>query len=241
MKNGNIRLVNGDAPRQQRIQSEARLRLRELLGQRAASEQRGASLRVAEQRLVETLNEAARTNKALADFDDESAAAVLAWSKNSLDKGEAPQVDAARRQELLIAKAIAGENAAAASAARSQLQVDIQTEARASQSLQPAIEQTIAEIIAESTGPLFEDLRESIRVAVAKQNLLKQALQVVIGIAHGAGPHETMKPTFNLMEQLAERLRTAAAPTVETTGAERAAWETLAARLRSDAAAELEG
>jgi hypothetical protein len=61
----------------------------------------------------------------------------------------------------------------------------------------------------------------------------------VIAIAH-AGPHETMKPTFNLMEELAERLRTATVPTVETTGADRAAWDAFAARLRTDAAAELE-
>ena len=41
---------------------------------------------------------------------------------------------------------------------------------------------------------------------------------MVIGIAHSAGPLETMKPTFNLMERLAEQLRTAAAPTFEDTG-----------------------
>lgn len=105
------------------------------------------------------------------------------------------------------------------------------------------IEAAIAEIIAERTGPLLEELRESVRVVLTKQNLqnlLKQSLQVVIGIAHSAGPLETMKPTFNLMERLAEQLRTAAAPTVEDTGADRAAWESLAARLRTDPAAELE-
>ncbi|HEU4805267.1 MAG TPA: hypothetical protein VFS91_05590 [Nitrobacter sp.] len=102
------------------------------------------------------------------------------------------------------------------------------------------IEAAIAEVISESVEPLIADLRESVRVAVAKQNLLKQSLHVVIGIAHNAGPIETMRPTFNLMEDLAERLRTAAAPTVEDTGADRAAWESLAARLRTDAAAELE-
>jgi hypothetical protein len=221
--------------------SPARERLKSLLDQRAASEQRVASLRTAEQRLTDTLDEAVRAAKALTDFDNESSAATLAWAKNALSKGDAPQVDTDRRQALLIAKAVAAENAAAASAAKAQLEADIQAEARASQSLQPAIEQTIAEVIAESTGPLIEDLRESVRVVLAKQNRLTQALQAVIGIAHSAGPLETMKPTFNLMEELAERFRTAAAPTVGTTGADRAAWESLATRLRTDAAAELEG
>lgn len=219
--------------------SPAREKLRGLLDQRAASEQRIASLRAAESRLMDTLDEAVRATKALIDFDAESKAATLAWAKNALSKEAAPQVDTDRRQQLLAAKAIASENGAAANGARGQIQADIHEEDRASQALQPAIEQTIAEIVAETAESLIEDLRESVRVAVAKQNRLKQALQVVIGIAH-AGPHETMKPTFNLMEELVERLRTATAPTVETAGADRAAWDTFAARLRTDAAAELE-
>jgi hypothetical protein len=102
------------------------------------------------------------------------------------------------------------------------------------------IEAAIAEVISESVEPLIEDLRESVRVAVAKQRLIQQSLQVVIGIEHSAGPLETMRPTFNLFERLAEQLRTAAALAVEETGADRAAWESLAARLRTDALAQLE-
>jgi hypothetical protein len=219
--------------------SPARSRLKALLDQRAAAEQRIASLRSAESRLMDTLDEAVRATKALIDFDAESKAATLAWAKNALSKEAAPQVDTDRRQELLAAKAIASENGAAANGARSQIQADIHAEARASQALQPEIEQAIAEIIAETAESLIEDLRESVRVAVAKQNRLKQALQAVIGIAHSAGPLETMKPTFKLMEELAERLRTATAPAVETTGADRAAWECFAGRLRNDAAADL--
>ncbi|WP_439925304.1 hypothetical protein [Nitrobacter sp. JJSN] len=217
--------------------SPARQRLKDLLDKRAACEERAASLRIAEQRLVETSNEAVRTNQAVADFDAEFAAAVLAWSKNSLDKGETPQVDATRRQELLIAKAIAAENAMAANAARNQLQADIQAEMRASKNLQPEVEHLVAEIIVESTEELISELQEAQRDVARRKHRLDQALRTVIDIAHATGS----KATFNLMESLCERFRTAGAPTFEASMADRAAWEAFAARLRTYAGAELEG
>lgn len=226
------RLVRNDATQI----SPAREKLRGLLDQRSACEKRAASLRVAEQRLVETLNEAVRTNQAVADFDAESAAAVLAWSKNSLDKAKSPQVDAAGRQELLIAKAIAAENAMAASAARNQLQADIQAEMRASKSLQPEVEDFVAQIIVENTEGLISKLQEAQLDVARRKHRLDQALRTVIDIAHQTGS----KATFNLMESLAERFRTAGAPAFEASTADRAMWEAFAARLRTDAAAELE-
>lgn len=219
--------------------SPAREKLRRLLDQCAASDQRIASLRAARSRLMGTLDEAVRATKALVDFDAESGAATLAWAKNALSKENAPQVDTDRRQALLIEKAITSENAAAANTAMAQLEADIQVEACASQALQPEMEQAIAEIVAETAESLIEDLRESVRVAVAKQNRVKAALNAVTTIAH-SGDAEVMRPTFARMEMLAERLRTATAPAVETTGADRAVWESFAGRLRNDAAAELE-
>jgi hypothetical protein len=150
-----------------------------------------------------------------------------------------PEVDSGKRQELVAANALAAENAAAAQSASAQIGAEIHAEDFAAKSLTIPIEAAIAEIIAESTESLIEDLRESVAAAISKQNRLKQSLQVVIGIAR-SGDAEVTRPIFVLAEKLSERLRTAAAPVVETTDADRAAWDSLAARLRTDAAAELE-
>jgi hypothetical protein len=221
--------------------SPARQRLQDLLDKKASCEQRAKQLRAAQQRLIGPVQEAASAAAALSEFDRQNADAMTAWARRELKNGEMPEVDSGRRQDLIAAKAVASENAAAAQLASVQIGAEIHAEDLAAKSLTMPIEAAIAAIIAESAEPLLEDLRESVRVVVAKQNRLKQALQAVIGIAHSAGPLEAMKPTFKVMEDLAERLRTAAAPTVETTGADRAAWDAFAARLRTNAAAELGG
>jgi hypothetical protein len=81
----------------------------------------------------------------------------------------------------------------------------------------------------------------ALHAVAVKQSRLQQALQTVIGIAHSGGPLDVMKPTFILMEGLAETFRTTAPPAVDTGFADRAAWERFATNLRTDAGAELEG
>jgi hypothetical protein len=220
--------------------SPARQRLQDLLDQRASFEERAKQLRTAQQRLSGRIQEAAIAAAALSEFDRRNADAMAAWARGEPKSGVMPEVDSAKRQDLVVANALAAENAAAAQSASAQIGAEIHAEDVAAKSLTIPIEAAIAEIIAESTESLIEDLRASVSAAITKQNRLKQALQVVIGIANSAGPLEAMKPTFNLMEKLAERLRTAAAPVVDTTAADRAPWDSLAARLRTDALAQLE-
>ncbi|WP_425907608.1 hypothetical protein [Nitrobacter sp. TKz-YC02] len=220
--------------------SPARERLQDLLDKKTSCEERAKQLRIAQQRLVGRDQEAASAAAALSEFDRQNADAMAAWARGESKDGDMPEIDIAKRQDLVVANALAAENAAAAQSASAQIGTEIHAEDLVATNLTMPIEAAIAEVISESVEPLIEDLRESVRVAVAKQNRLKQALQVVIGIAHSAGPLEAMKPTFDLMADLAERLRTAAAPVVETTVADRTAWDSLVARLRNDAAAELE-
>ncbi len=220
--------------------SPARQRLKDLLDQRAACEQRIASLRAARSRLMGTLDEAVRATKALIDFDAESGAATLAWAKNALSKQAASQVDTNRRQELLTEKAITSENAAAANTAMAQLEADINAEARASQALQPEIDRTIAEVIAETCDVLFDDFVAAHRALIAKQSRINEAVATIVEIAH-SGEHETMRPTFTLMQGLMEKVRVSVAPPATVTaGADHAAWASLKARLRTDPLAELE-
>ena len=220
--------------------SPARARLQDLLDKKTSCEERAKQLRIAQQSLTGRDQEAASAAAALSEFDRQNADAMAAWARGESKDSAMPDVDSTRRQDLVAANALASENAAAAQSASAQLAAEAHANDLVANDLKIPIEIAIAKVISESVEPLIEDLRESVRVAVAKQNLLKQSLQVVIGIAHSAGPLEAMKPTFDLMEELSERLRTAAAPVVETAAADRAAWDSLVARLRTDATAELE-
>lgn len=219
--------------------SPARQRLQDLLDQKASFEERAKQLRDAQQRLAVRVQEAASAAAALSEFDQRNADAMAAWARGER-KDAMPQVDTIKRQDLVVANAIASENAKAAQSASAQLGAEIHAEDLAAKSLTIPIEAAIVEIVAESVEPLIEDLRESVRAAVTKQNFLKQSHQVLIGIAHSGGDTEAKRPTLVLAEKLAERLRTAAAPVVETAAADRAAWESLVARLRTDSTAELE-
>jgi hypothetical protein len=163
---------------------------------------------------------------------------VSNWARNGLAKGERPLVDSDRRQSLIIAKQTSAENAAAAKAADEQLVKDIASEGFAAASLTADIEMAIAEVIAENCD--FEDLADAHRALIAKQSRINEAVATIVGIAH-SGERETMRPTFTLLQGLMEKVRVAAcAPPVITAGADHAAWASLKARLRTDAAAKLE-
>ncbi|MDR6303974.1 hypothetical protein GGQ85_001673 [Nitrobacter vulgaris] len=219
--------------------SPARARLQDLLDKKTSCEERAKQLRIAQQRLVGRDQEAASAAAALSEFDRQNADAMAAWARGESKDGDMPEIDIAKRQDLVAANALAAENAAAAQSASAQLAAEAHADDLVANDLKIPIEIAIAEVISESVEPLIEGLHESVRVAVAKQNMLKQSLQVVIGIAH-SGDSEIMRPIFGLAGKLSERLRTAAAPVVETAAADRAAWDSLVARLRTDATAELE-
>ena len=102
------------------------------------------------------------------------------------------------------------------------------------------IETAIAEIISESVDPLIADLQEAMRGVFQQQSRIKRAVETVINLAHTAGPVDTMKAAFDSAQRLSERVHTATVPTVDNVAADMAIWTSFAARLRGDAAAELE-
>jgi hypothetical protein len=240
MKN-NLRLLTDRAPRP--ALSPARQKLQDLLDQVTHHEKRIAEHQAAADRLTGVIEANATARAALDDFDRQSAAAVAEWAKASLKpRGTAPIVDGKRRLELLSDLGAAQENASAAFVARQQFTAAIQDEARAITALKTDIARTIAEIIAElASGPMMEDLQDAQRALAVKQSRLQQALQTIVDIAHSGGPFEAMRPTFILMESLAETFRTTAPQAVDTGFADRQMWEAFRNALRSNAAAELEG
>jgi len=235
------RIVTADAAAQSRpMTSPARTRLADLSDQVKQHERRIAEHRAAADRLDDIIVAHKKARAVLDEFDAQSAAATAEWARASL-KPNAPTVDGKRRLELIGDVAAAQENAAAAATARLQFTHSINSESQAIASLQLAIGQAVAEIIAETAaGALLEDLQAAQRDVALKQSRLNQALQTIIGIAH-AGPHDVMRPTFVLMEGLAETFRTTAPLAVDNGFADRAAWERFATNLRTDPGAELEG
>ena len=148
--------------------SPARQRLQDLLDKRTSCEERAKQLRTAQQRLTGPVQEAASAAAALSEFDSQNADAMAAWARGEPKNGAMPDVDSSKRQDLVAANALASENAAAAQSASAQLGAEIHAEDLAANDLKMPIEAAIAEIISESTGPLIEDLRESVRVAVSQ-------------------------------------------------------------------------
>jgi hypothetical protein len=211
--------------------------LKALLDQRARAAARIADLKRANGRLNEIFETVIAAKLALDAFEVEAAARMLEWSKASLKKG-APIVDSDAKFKLLSTLNDAQNQAAAANATRAELTASIQREAAASHALEPQIGRVVAEILVETaTGPLLDDLREAIGVAVAKQTRLKSAFDAVVTIAH-SGPLDEMKPVFVMMEAFSETLRLAAAPPAPDGADYRAAWTRLMADLRTDPAAE---
>jgi hypothetical protein len=199
-----LRIVNADsAPQPALMASPARGKLADLLRQVAQHEKLIKEHHAAADRLDDIIVTHRKACAALDEFDAQSAAAAAEWARASL-KPNAPTVDGKRRLELLTDVAAAQENAAAAATARQEFLASINAESQAIAALEVAIKHTIAEVVAETAaGPLLEDLQTALGAVALKQSRLQQALQTVIGIAH-SGPLEVMKPTFVLMEGLAE-------------------------------------
>jgi hypothetical protein len=212
--------------------------LKALLDQRACAAARIEDLEKANRRLNATFEAVVAAKDALDRFEADAAAAMLEWSKASLKK-DAPIIDSDAKYKLLSALNDAQNQAAAANAARTEITASIQREAAASQALDPQIGRVVAEILVETaTGPLLDDLREAIGVAVAKQTRLKSAFDAVVTIAH-SGPLDEMKPVFTMVEAFSETLRLAAAPPAPDGADDRLAWAKFALALRTDAGAEL--
>ena len=221
--------------------SPARQLLQDLLARKAACEQRAQQLRKSQQSLVAPIEDAAKASAALTAFDRGNAEAMTAWARRELKNGDMPVVDTDARQALIAAKAVTAETAAAAQAASAQLATEIHAEDMAAKSFAVPIQAAIAEILVETaTGPLLDDLREAIGVAVAKQTRLKSAFDAVVNIAH-SGPLEAMKPVFTMAEAFSETLRLAAAPPAPDGADDRLAWAKFSMALRADPTSEIEG
>ena len=222
--------------------SPARQKLGDLLHSVAQHEKRIADLRAASDRLTEIIELDACATKALVEFDHGSAAMLAEWAKPSLrPAGTEPEVNSKRRQELIVAKAVAQENSVAAFNARKQIADEIQMAALAAKALGVPIEHAIAEILAEeASGRLLADLREAVAAAHSKRTRLTAVLGAIVDIAH-AGPFEEMRSIFIMMEQLDKTLKDAAAPPAPDGAADRSAWADFAAGLRSDPATEFKG
>jgi hypothetical protein len=219
----------------------ARQRLQDLLDRKAACEQRAQQLRKSQQSLVAPIEDAAKASAALAAFDRGNAEAMTAWARRELKNGDMPIVDSDARQALITAKAVAAETAAAAQAASAQLATEIHAEDMAAKSFAMPIEAAIAEILVETaTGPLLDELREAVAVAVGKQVRVKAAFDELVRIAH-SGPHDVMKPVFVMMEAFSETLRLAAAPPAPDGADDRLAWAKFSMALRADCTSEIEG
>jgi hypothetical protein len=188
-----------------------RERLRALHDQAAGHQRKIKEARSAFDRLTDVISVAVDTKKALTEFDAASAEAAAAWAKQHLNKTP-PEVDTGARQKLLVAHAVAQENASASYAARGQFESAINAEERAIKALEIPMQHAIAEIlIAEASGPEMDGLREAVAAAVRRQVRLQASFQAIVDIAH-SGPADAIKPIFVMMEGFSETLRLAAAP-----------------------------
>jgi len=243
MKNTtNLRVIDADAKQTspRTLTSPARQQLRDLQEQRALHERKTEEARSSYNRLTGIIEIAMATRNDLTIFDAASMEASAVWAKRHLDKNP-PEVDTEARQKLLIAHAVAQENASAALAARSQFEAAMHAEQQAIKALRLPMQIAIVDIlIEEASGPALEELRQAVAFAVQKQVRLKRAFDVLAAIAH-RGDFVEMKPIFVKLEQFSETLRLAAAPPAPDGDDHRAAWWKLVADLESDAGAELEG
>lgn len=190
--------------------SPTRTKLHELLTEQDQARARIEQLHVSAARLAEFFDARDAAAAELAEFDRAASEKMLKWSRST---GAPPSVDAEHRTKLLAILTSAQENAAAASVAKAELDRETSAAGQAMQALDLPISQAVSEIIAETAaGPMIDDLREAVTVAVDKQTRLKAAFDAIIGIAHGGPDLAMMKPIFNIAEELSETLRKAAAP-----------------------------
>jgi hypothetical protein len=240
MKTGNIRLI-ADQDHPQHPLSPARQKLNDLLDERAGHQRKIAELQAAVDRLTEIFAARDAAAAAVIDFDRQSAEAMLTWSQASLKPRDAmPVVDADTRLSLLTKLAAAKENSDAAARARDQITASIQAEAQAAKALETAISFAVAEVVSEeASGALIDDLRQAVALAVAKQERLRQAVQVVFAIARSIDGDAVAKPFFDEASRLAEVVKTAAAPPAPESLPAFEAWHAFAAALRTDPGAEL--
>jgi hypothetical protein len=226
-------------PTPPRMTSPARQRLRDLQDQVAGHERKIKEGRSAFDRLSDVIRVAVQTKADLSEFDAASAEAAAAWAKQHLNKTP-PEVDTDARQKLLVAHAIAQENASASYAARGRFESAINAEEQAIKALEIPMQHAVAEIlIEEASGPEMDRLRDAVAAAVRLQVRLRASFDVVVDIAHSA-PVDVMKPVFELVERFSETLRLAAAPPAPDGADDRLAWAKFAAALRTDPTSQLE-
>lgn len=219
--------------------SAARERLRELLDQRTQIAARIADLQAANARLNGTLSRAAAAKSALAAFESDCANRMLQWSKSP--GKDQPIVDSALKRALADEAATTADQAATAEVVRQQLALSIQGESAADEGLDIPIMLAVAEIISEvAGGALLEDLRTAVQTAVAKQERLRQAVQLIFTMARSSDDHTAAKGVFDEAGRLDALLKSAVAPPAPDGASAFAAWQRFVTELRSNPAAQLD-
>ena len=173
--------------------SPARERLAETVAARQSTESKLANVRASLARLADHEASVTAAEQKLAALNAAEADATLKWAKSG--KGDAPAVNADRREEISKALAAARAQAAAAAAARASLEA----EASAASANLPGIEKwskaAIAQIVAEEAEPLIAELTESMRAIAGKQERLKQMFAFVVGAAEFTATAKRGSPT----------------------------------------------
>lgn len=185
--------------------------------------------------LRDTKNAAGDASAALNALDAQEVAEMTAWANSP--SGPAPVGDAARREQLQRDVRIAAAQATAASKAEAGYAPNIQRENTALQQIEPQISAAITPIMIDDIEVLlteFEILSKSLHTLASR---IIAGKETVLRIAE-SGPFETMRPTYQALEQLTQRINAALQPPAPSgDGSE---WPAYAGRLRSDPIARLE-
>ena len=188
--------------------SPARERLAETVAARQSTESKLANVRASLARLADHEASVTAAEQKLAALNAAEADATLKWAKSG--KGDAPAVNADRREEISKALAAARAQAAAAAAARASLEA----EASAASANLPGIEKwskaAIAQIVAEEAEPLIAELTESMRAIAGKQERLKQMFAFVVGAAESLPQRsEEARQVYVAVEPLSQAMQKA--------------------------------
>jgi hypothetical protein len=230
-------VTDNSAPTLER--SQARQRLAALIAERTASENRLRALQEAGAKLREAADAERHAAAELAALDAEETQKMAAWSSQATP-GPMPVFDQSRRQKLRAAVEAATAQAAAARKASVANGAEQAREVAAAKALEPAFSLAIAEIVAEAVDPLIDKFAILNRELGVEASKIGEALEIVTQLAEGVGNHIAARPVYVVGEKLHAKLRSVSgrpAPDVEN---RRAAWLSLAAKLRADPLAELE-
>jgi hypothetical protein len=241
MNKGNIKLVASDSAPSRLLQkhSPERMTLATLITRRNSIEDRLRAIAQAGAKLQEAADAERHATAALATLDAEETRAMAAWSEASDEP--MPVFDRTRREKLVAEIQAAAAQASAARKAAAENSAAQQRESAALKALEPEFAIAIAEVVAETVDPLFADYDAANRALAAKAAKIQQALLTITDLAHSVGGHTAVRPAFIVIEKLHEKMRSVSGRAPPDGKNHAAAWSSLAARLRTDPLAELEG